>query len=124
MTKWQPIPEGVDAVFLPGKIHSAEHQAYIIYYNENANEGDGAWGIEVVDKDRILKLYEKVEGNADKFFGVLPDLFHGEWYYCTRDSIDFNDYEDIYWDADFIVGRDGDIHEEMMYLVEWAKSEE
>ena len=47
-----------DAVFLPGKIHGCDYQVYIIYQNEQANEGKGSWEIAVIDSFRILKLYE------------------------------------------------------------------
>lgn len=29
---------GYDAIFLPGKIHGCEDQAYIIYYNESGGD--------------------------------------------------------------------------------------
>ena len=47
-----------DAVFLLGKIHGCDYQVYIIYQNEQANEGKGSWEIAVIDSFRILKLYE------------------------------------------------------------------
>ena len=56
-----------DAVFLPGKIHGCDYQVYIIYQNEQANEGKGSWEIEVIDYIRILKLYEEVNGDANDF---------------------------------------------------------
>lgn len=117
------IPDGIDAVFLPGKIHGAEHQAYIIYYNEQSDDGEGSWEIEVIDKERVLQLYIHCNGNAITFFDILPDMYQGEWYYCDRSSEEFADYENIYWDADFIMGRDGGIYEEMIFLVNWAKGD-
>ena len=62
------IEDGIDAVFLPGKIHGCEWQAYIIYQNEQANDGKGSWEIEVIDKERILQIYKDVSGNPDEFF--------------------------------------------------------
>lgn len=115
------IPSGMDAVFLPGKVHGCDWQAYIIYFNENADEGNGCWEIEIVDKERILKLYDEVNGDSEAFFGRLPDMFHGEWYYCNNGSDDFEAYLDAYPTADFICGRDGGDDEEMMFLVNWAK---
>ena len=124
MAKKKPIPDGIDAVFLPGKIHGAEHQAYIIYYNAESNGGDGSWEIEVVDKERVLVLYEHCKGSAEAFFALLPDMYQGEWYYCDRSrKEEFKDYEKSFWKADFIAGRDGGIQEEMMFLVNWAKGE-
>lgn len=32
------IQSGMDAVFLPGKIHGCDWQAYIVYFNEQANK--------------------------------------------------------------------------------------
>lgn len=110
---------GFDAVFLPGKIHGSEHQVYIIYFNDCANNGYGSWEIEVVDS-RILNLYEEVGGDADRFFDLLPDWFQGEWYYCDNGMDGYDDYEKAYPTADFIYGRDGGKYEEMMFLVNWA----
>ena len=114
------IVEGMDAVFLPGKIHGCEHQVYIIYLNESANDGKGSWEIEILDADRILKLNEQVGGDAEKFFDILPDWFHGEWRYCDKGMDGYDDLEEAYPSADFIVGRDGGLEEELAFLVEWA----
>ena len=114
------IVEGMDAVFLPGKIHGCEHQVYIIYLNESANGGKGSWEIEIIDADRILKLNEQVGGDAEKFFDILPDWFHGEWRYCDKGMDGYDDLEEAYPSADFIVGRAGGLEEELAFLVEWA----
>ena len=114
------IKDGVDAVFLPGKIHGCSWQAYIIYINEQANNGNGSWEIEVVDKDRILELYDEVGGDSDMFFNLLPDWFQGEWYYCNSGTEEYNEYAKAYPTADFIVGYHGDVYDEMMFLVNWA----
>lgn len=119
-SKWIDIPCGDDAVFLPGKIHGCEWQVYIIYMNEAANDGNGSFEIEIVDAKRIIELYARVYGNEIEFFAELPDLFHGEWYYCDNGYDGFDDYVDAYWRADFIVNRDGGLKEEMMFLVNWA----
>lgn len=121
--KLAAIPDGADAVFLPGKVHGCDWQAYIIYFNENADEGNGCWEIEIVDKKRILKLYNEVGGYSKEFFDRLPDLFQGERYYCNRDADDFEAYLETYPTADFIYGRDGDETDEMMFLVNWAKGD-
>lgn len=116
------LKTGMDGVFLPRKIHGCDYQAYIIYFNPDANEGDGCVEIEIVDKERILKCYNEVNGDSKKFFGHLPDLFNGgEWYYCYTDSEEFQSYVDEYPKADFICGRDGDETDEMMFLVNWAR---
>lgn len=119
------ITPGCDAVFLPGKIHGSEQNAYIIYANECANEGRGSFEIEIVDAERILKLYKEVDGGAERFFELLPDWFRGEWCYCdntpeTKES--FDEYVNEYFNADFICGRDGDIEDELEFLVKWARS--
>ena len=75
------IVEDMDAVFLPGKIHGCDWQVYIIYLNPCANEGKGSFEIEIIDAERILRLYDEVNGDAEAFFGILPDWFHGEWRY-------------------------------------------
>ena len=115
------IEEGIDAVFLPGKIHGCEDQIYIIYLNPQACGGKGCFEIEIIDYERILRLNEEVCGNAEAFFDKLPDLFHGEWRYCNFGTDDFNSYIDEYFNADFIVGRDGRIEEELIFIVDWAR---
>ena len=114
------ISADTDAVFLPGKIHGCDWQVYIIYLNPCANDGKGSWEIEIVDAERILKLYEEVKGDAEAFFGELPDWFQGEWKYCDYGSQCYIELEEAYPLADFIVGRDGDINNEMNFILEWA----
>ena len=116
------MTDGADAVFLSGKIHSCEWQAYVIYYNAEANGGKGSLEIEIIDAERISKLYEKVGDDAEAFFGELPDWFHGEWKYCDYGSDGYAELEEAYPSADFIVGRDGDLQEELHFLIEWAKA--
>ena len=110
-----------DAVFLPGKIHGCADEVYIIYCNTDSEIG-ATWEIEILDKRRILELYERVDGNSDDFFAKLPDWFQDEWEYCDFGTRDFDEYIDCYSDADFILGRDGDRYDEMMFLVSWAES--
>lgn len=114
------IDAGIDAVFLPGKIHSCEWQVYIIYLNESANDGNGSFEIEIIDAKRILDLYVNVKGNTSLFFEMLPDWFQSEWYYCDNGMDGFDDYVDAFPNANFIVGQDGDETDEMMFLVGWA----
>ena len=111
-----------DAVFLPGKIHGCDYQVYIIYQNEQANEGKGSWEIEVIDYIRILKLYEEVNGDANDFFDLLPDLFQNEWRYRDKGMDGYDELEKAYSTADFIIGRDGDIKDELDFLVVWART--
>lgn len=106
------IQDGVDAVFLPGKIHGCDWQAYIIYLNEQANDGKGSWEIEIVDKERILQIYEEVNGDHDQFFEALPNCFQGEWGYCNSDTKEFDKYAEAYPTADFVLGYHG---------VNWAR---
>ena len=116
------IQEGEDAVFLPGKIHGCEDQVYILYLNPQACGGKGSFEIEIIDYERIIQLNDEVNGNAEEFFDKLPDLFHGEWRYCDFDSDDFKNYVEEYFKADFIVGRDGNMQDELSFIVNWAKS--
>ena len=118
------IKPGQDAVFLPGKIHGSTDQVYIIYLNECARDGNGSFEIEIIDYERILKLYQEVEGNYEDFFAILPDWFHGEWYYCDFDDECYSNYAEDYHKADFIVGRDGGLEEELAFLVKWARERE
>ena len=115
------IQSDTDAVFLPGIIHGCEWQVYIIYLNPCANEGKGSWEIEIVDAERILKLYDEVKGDAKAFFEVLPGWFHGEWRYCDKGMEGYEELCEAYPSADFIVGRDGGMEEELNFLVEWAQ---
>ena len=109
------------AIFLPGKIHGCEDQAYIIYYNESGGDsGEGCFEIEVVDKSRLLALFEKVNGNEEEFFKRPPDEFGNEWFYCPRSHADFSSYADLYPSADFI-SSGNDKSAEMNFLVAWAK---
>ena len=110
-----------DAVFLPGKIHGAEHHIYIIYYNPNADNENGCFEIEVLDAEGIIKLCEYVNGDAEKFFTLLPEWFQGEWYYCYRGTELFDCYASCYNEADFIVGRDGGLESEFNFLHEQAE---
>ena len=118
------IADGVDAVFLPGKIHGCEDELYIIYYNASANDEKGCFEIEIVDYERILSLYEDVNGDAEQFFAILPDLFHGEWCYCNSDEEEFAGYAEDYFNADFICGRDGGFEEKLAFMVKWARERE
>lgn len=112
---------GYDAIFLPGKIHGCEDQAYIIYYNDSGGDsGEGCFEIEVVDKSRLLALFKKVNGNEEEFFEKLPDEFENEWFYCPRSHADFSSYADMYPSADFI-SSGNDKSAEMNFLVAWAK---
>ena len=121
MNQKNNIEEGIDAVFLPGKIHGCEDQIYIINLNPQACEGKGCFENEIIDYERILRLNEEVCGNAEAFFDKLPDLFHGEWRYCNFGSESFDDYVEDYFNADFIVGRDGNIEDELDFIVDWAR---
>lgn len=116
------IESDVDAVFLPGKIHGYEDILYIIYFVAESNEKKGAWEIEIIDAKRILKVYKASNGDAEAFFEMLPDWFHGEWRYCNDGTDEAKTMRKNYGKADFIVGRDGDIRDEMMFLVKWAQS--
>ena len=114
------IEDGIDAVFLPGKIHGCEDEVYIIYLNCQAKNGEGSWEIEILDAERILKIYEIVDGDCNEFFAELADWFHGEWRYCNYGIDDFEELSKAYPTADFICGIDGDSYEEMMFIVDWA----
>ena len=116
------IEDGVDAVFLPGKIHGCEDQIYIIYFNAQADNERGCFEIEKIDWERILELYDEVGGNTEAFWDILPDWFHGEWEYCNTDHDDFDELVEAYPTADFICGRDGGGEEELEFILKWARS--
>lgn len=116
------IGDGVDAVFLPGKIHGCEDQLYIIYYSPQAYGGKGCFEIEIVDYERVLSLYATVDGDADCFFEELPGKFQGEWRSCGSNDECFDDYMEEYFNADFIFGRDGDSKAELEFIVNWARA--
>ena len=109
-----------DAIFLPGKIHGCEDEIYIVYENPEANEGKGCIEIGICDYETLLRLYENVNHNADDFFDLLPDYFHGKWKYCNAPSTEYDELCDAYETADFIFGRDGCNDEEMNFIVNWA----
>ena len=116
------IDDGVDAVFLPGKLHGCEDQLYVIYYNAQGCSEKGCFEIEILDYERIIELYEDVNGDAEKFFDILPDRFQGEWKYCDSQNECFADYVNEYFNADFIFGRDGDNKAELEFILNWAKA--
>lgn len=115
------IEDGIDAVFLPGKIHGCEDQIYIIYFNAEANKRRGSWEIEILDAERILKIHEITGDDYNLFFAELADWYHGEWRYCDSGCDAFEELKEAYPTADFIVGRDGGSYEEMLFIVEWAR---
>lgn len=114
------IEDGIDAVFLPGTIHGCDDEIYIIYLNSDGNNGDGCWEIEILDYERVLKVYEITGNDCDLFFAELADWFHGEWRYCNSGSEYYDELIELYNTADFIVGKDGNSYEEMLYIVNWA----
>lgn len=115
------IESGVDAIFLPGKIHGCEEELYIIYLNAEGDEGRGCMEIEIVDYETILELYEDAEGDYARFFCFMPNYFHGKWKYEPYGTDYFDELCNAYEDADFILGRDGDAEIEMHFIVDWAK---
>lgn len=115
------IVDGADAVFLPGKIHGCEDQLYIIYHNNEANNGKGSFEIEIIDYERVLKLAAEKDMCAEIFFEKLSDMFQGEWRYCNSDSEDYWNFVEDYFDADFVFGRDGEASDEFEFIVNWAK---
>ena len=115
------IVDGADAVFLPGKIHGCEEQLYIIYHNNEANNGKGSFEIEILDYERVLKLANERNMCAEVFFERLSDMFQGEWRYCNSDSEDYWNFVEDYFNADFVFGRDGEASDEFEFIVNWAK---
>ncbi len=117
------LPDGQDAVFLPGKIHGCEDQLYILSFNPNACDKKGSWDIEVIDRDGILELIDEVKDNCEAFFELLPDKYQGRWYYCDAGTLEFHSYCKAYDEADFLIGRDGETEEEYEFIKAWAKGE-
>lgn len=105
-----------EAVFLPGVIHGCKEQIYIITDAPESNDGKGSYDIKVCDYERLLKLYDDAEYDATKFFEMMPEYFQGEWYYENEPFTDFDK-------AHFLLGRDGDIEDEMRFIIKWAMSE-
>lgn len=118
------ITPGLDAVFMPGKIHGCEDELYVVYFNEQADEGNGCMEIEIVDYETILKLYKDVEGDYMDFFDLMPDYFQGEWKYEPYGTADFNELCNEYHKADFIDGKDGSEEDKMYFIVNWARQRE
>ena len=114
------LEPGIDAVFKPGKIHGCEDELYIIYFNECANDGNGRMEIEIVDYKTILEVYEDADHDANRFFKIMPDYFHGRWQYADAPSDDYLSLVAAYETADFICGRDGNMDHEMKFIVDWA----
>lgn len=112
-----------DAIFLPGNIHGCEWQVYILYHNYDSISG-GSWEIGVIDKDTILRLYKETFGDHEMFFDCLAGAWDCDWYYCDIGSDQYDEYTKSYYDADFIVGKDGDQYDEMMFLVDWAMNQD
>lgn len=110
-----------DAVFLPGTVHGCEDEIYIIYFNEDSNDGKGSFEIEICDKYTLKKLLDKTD-NADEFFELLPDYFQGEWRYVNHGTELFNGYAEDYERADFVFGRDGGLKEEYEFVKKWVES--
>jgi len=116
------IKDGQQAVFLPGKIHGAEHQVYVLNMNWEANDGYGSFDIWIVDDERILKAYRYADKDPYEFFDQLSSLFQGEWKYCDAPSDEYDELVNAWPEADFITDRDGDEYNLMDYLVEWARN--
>ena len=115
-----PLNMTEDAVFLPGKVHGCKHNVYIIFLNEVSNNGLGSWEIQIVDAERIIKLYNIVKGSPEDFFALLPDMFQGEFEYCNFGTERFKELKEAYPSADFILGRDGNLQDELNFLLQWA----
>jgi len=110
-----------DAIFLPGnELHGSEDYLYIIYENPDANDGEGCIEIEIVDRDTLLEIYSNVDGNAERFFAVMPDYFHGKWEYAVPGTDDYKSLCEAYPKADFIFGRDGGLEEELKFIMDWV----
>ena len=114
------IRDGEDAVFLPGKIHGCEHQIYVVYLNAQSDAGKGSFEMEILDVDGILLAYKLAKGRTEEFFELLPDLYQGCWCYCSGGTPEFEFMKSAFFDADFIQNLDGDMHDEMVFLVGWA----
>ena len=110
-----------DAVFLPGKIHGCEDEIYIVYLNPDANEGKGSFEVCVCNYETLLEVYEDAKHDAERFNEIMPDYFHGKWWYIDAPSEMYNEYVQSFEDADFIVGRDGDEEDEFNFIIRWAQ---
>lgn len=120
MRTWLDIPPGTDAILKPAE---GSDILCIIYINECANNGNGSFEIEHLDPYTVKEVYDRSLRNASMFFVLLPDYYNNRWYYCDNTperETEFNGWVDEYFNADFIVGRDGGIEEEFQYIMNWA----
>ena len=114
-----------DAIFKAGKIHGCEDELYLIYLVDEGN--DPRWNIGHITRDAILEAdAERVhtgcdEFDAGNFWDILVDCIQDRWYSEEYDPDNYCDLSRQYDSADFIVGRDGNIYDEMMFMINWAK---
>ena len=119
MTKLENIKEATDAVLLPDESGANENFATIIYFSPLANDGKGSFNLVPVSSEDILKMYSESNGNEETFFDLMMEY---NCYAYEAGTEKFEILVNAYPVADFIVGRDGNERDEMLFLVKWAKS--
>ena len=119
MTKLENIKEATDAVLLPDESGANENFATIFYFSPLANDGKGSFNLVPVSSEDILRMYSESNGNEESFFDLMMEC---NCYAYEAGTEKFEALAKAYHRADFVVGRNGDEHDEMMFLVEWAKS--
>ena len=121
-----------DAVFLPASLrngveslHGCENELYIVYHNNDSNDGNGSFEIEILDYETTLKLYKCTNENYKLFFDLLPYYFKGKWQYIDKGcDTSYDKLYSLYNDADFIVCRDGTVEDEFNFIKQWLMSKQ
>ena len=119
MRKLENIKEATDAILLPDDSGANENFATIIYYSPLANDGEGSFNLVAVSSEELLRLYSESNGNEESFFDLMMEC---NCYSYEAGTEKFETLVKAYSLADFIVGRDGNERDEMLFLVKWAKS--
>lgn len=114
--KTKNIKEATDAIFLP-KTHDS-HDAYIVYYSPYANDCKGSFNVLNVGYDDILRMYAEANNDEEVFLTLMLDC---DCFSCEAGTVEFERCAKSYHTANFIVGRDGNERDEMMFLVQWAR---
>ena len=112
-----------DFIFLPCNSFNAScsDSALIYYYNADADGGKGCFEKGRLWKDNILQLNKEVKGNPSEFFGHLWETLNvTDSWGVYSDNEEFYEIIENYENADYIFVRDGNICDELVFLLNWA----
>lgn len=116
-----------DAIFLPASqrkqdtaIHGCADELYILYYNNNADYGNGCFEIQILDRETLLKIILIAKNDYKLFFTLLPSYFQNKWKYVEKRNTEFGELYNLYNSADFIVSRDGSLKDEYNFIKYWT----